>query len=202
MKHALIIAASAIFAFATGCSAFERTTLDTIDDTYDPTTVTGQLDFYHALPGRSAVTNDEAFRGVLLFVDGVDTAQNYDERVQAMKNRGWLRDWYDEPANMLVQRGRLASVLSKAIGVDGGVMYNLTMAAPRYANREMMHLGIMQPGTEQQVVSGLDLLSILGRTEDYLVAQALSDLADSPVQELPEQPDQAPQDAPDQPEAS
>ena len=168
------------------CSLFSRTELDRVDEGYDATTVTGQLDFYPSLPGRSAITNDEALRGVILFADGVDPRESYEQRVGYLQERGWLPAWFEEPANRLVQRGRLASVLSKAAEIDGGVMYNVTAGAPRYANRELVYLGIMDGGTEQQVVSGLQFLSILGRMEDYLIAQAVRELAEAQTVPEPE----------------
>src|SRR4051794_35606391 len=37
-----------------------------------------QVEFWHALPDRKAVSNDEAFHAVLLFVDGGDPTADYD----------------------------------------------------------------------------------------------------------------------------
>jgi len=154
--------------------ACQRTVIkDTEHTDYDPNDLTAQLDFWHDLPGRSAVSNDEGFHGVILLFDGADPTRTYEERVQYLKDKGWLQKDFDEPANLAMQRGTLSRLLVKAMDVKGGVMMHLTNGAPRYAYKELVFLGIMPEGSELMVVDGLDYLGVVSRAQDYMVVQGL-----------------------------
>ncbi len=138
---------------------------------YEPDDVSAELDFWHSLPDRSAVTNDEGLHGVLLFADGTDTARTYAERVVLLKERGWLSADFDEAGNVVMERGTLAKVLSHAMDIDGGVMMRLTSKSRRYSTRELVYLGIMGAGTEQQVLSGIDYIGVISKAQDWQTAQ-------------------------------
>ncbi|MEM1165233.1 MAG: hypothetical protein AAGI30_02975 [Planctomycetota bacterium] len=187
---------------AVALSGCGRTIFDRpIDTSYDSRTVTGQLDFLGALPERSAITNDEAMHGVLLFANGTDPASSYEERVALLKERRWLQSSFDEPANMYAQRGTVARMLCRALEIDGGLWMHLTGAHPRYANRELIYVGIMNDGSQQQIISGLRFLTILGRAEDYAISRALrerqgeAEAAPETSTDAPEMPEVGPEGA-------
>ena len=60
--------------------------------TYDPNDVDAQITFWHELPGRSAITNDEGLHGVILMVEGTDTTGSWENRLAWLDERGWLPD--------------------------------------------------------------------------------------------------------------
>lgn len=154
-----------------GCA---RTTIRQVEATdYDPNDSTAELDFWHNLPGRSAVTNDEGLHGVLVFADGTDPTRNYKDRVALLKQRGWVPEGFDEASNVAMQRGTLAKALCHVLKIDGGVMMHITGSSRRYATRELMYVGIMAPGTEQQVMSGLDYIGVISKAQDYQTTQAM-----------------------------
>lgn len=154
--------------------ACQRTTITDSEPTnYDPNDLTAQLDFWHDLPGRSAVSNDEGFHGVLLLFEGVDPTTTYDERVAHLKEIGWLQESFDEPADLAMQRGTLSRLLVEAMEIKGGVMMTITDAAPRYAYKELVYIGVMPDGSELMVVDGLDYLGVVSRAQDYMVVQGL-----------------------------
>lgn len=129
------------------------------------------LEFWHTLPAQSAISNDEGLHGVILLVDGADPNPTYEDRVAALKQRGWIDEGFDEPANMAMQRGTLAKALAHALDIRGGVMMHLTGRAPRYAAKELSYLGVMQAdATSNQVISGLDYLAIISKAQDYMIA--------------------------------
>lgn len=164
VRRSLAMVAVAALAIA-GCS---RTTVRQVQATnYEPTDENAELDFWHNLPGRSAVTNDEGLHGVLVFADGQDPTRSYDARIALLKERGWVTSGFDEAGTLAMQRGTLAKALCHVLEVKGGVMMRLTDKSPRYAARELMYLGIMGSGTEQQVLSGLDYLGVISKAQDY-----------------------------------
>src|SRR5215204_1585176 len=49
-----------------------------------------QLEFWHTLAEQPVTSNDDAFHGLLLFLDGTDPATDYAGRVAALQERRYL----------------------------------------------------------------------------------------------------------------
>jgi hypothetical protein len=130
----------------------------------DPDT---QLESWHTLAQQPVTSNDDAFHGLLLFLDGTDPAEDYLARVAALKDRRFLPAGFNEPAERAVNRGTLAVALSRALEIRGGVVMTLTGSTPRYATRELVFLGIYPPSSPNQTFSGTEYLGIIGKAEDY-----------------------------------
>lgn len=126
-----------------------------------------QLAFWHTLPQRKAVSNDEAFHAVLLFVDGQDAAGGYDQRVKLLKEKRLLEPGFAARAAEPLRRGTLAVALTRALSIKGGLSMHLFGAKPRYAVRELQYAGVYPPSSPQQTFSGPEFLGIIGRAEDF-----------------------------------
>lgn len=167
----LTLAVGALAIVLAGCA---RTVVsDPLRTDYPATDAGAQLDFWHDLPGRTALTNDEGLHGVVLLFDGADPTESYAERLALLKRRGWVAESFDEPADLAMQRGTLARALVKAMDVRGGVMLALTRGHPRYAARELAALGIMPRGSELMVIDGLDYLGVISKAQDYMAVRAI-----------------------------
>jgi hypothetical protein len=46
-----------------------------------------QMEFWHQLADQPVTSNDDAFHGLLLYLDGADAAADYASRVQTLKDR-------------------------------------------------------------------------------------------------------------------
>lgn len=166
MRTPLIPIALVALLAAAGCQrSMVRESLDIDSVKADPQAA--QLDFWHSLPGKGAVSNNEGLHGLILFADGTDPSNNYDERVALAKDRGWVSQSFSEPGDMVMQRGTLAKAVAVATGIKGGVMMQLTNSHGRYAARELQYLGIMGESTEQQAISGLDFVGVISKVQDY-----------------------------------
>jgi hypothetical protein len=126
-----------------------------------------QMDFWHALGERPVTCNDEAFHGLLLYVDGQDPANDYAGRVDLLKSRRMLPQHFDKPAEEAVQRGVLAAAIARALNIKGGLTMHLLGPLPRYATRELMYAGIYPPSSARQTFSGAEFLGIMGKVEDW-----------------------------------
>lgn len=126
-----------------------------------------QLEFWHQLAERPVTCNDEAFHGLLLYLDGDDANDDYAARVQSMKSRGMLPGNFDEPPEKAVSRGTLAVAIVRALQIKGGVMLHVASRHPRYATRELVFLELYPPSSPHQTFTGGEFLGIMGRVEDW-----------------------------------
>lgn len=151
--------------------ACARTTVtDPLETNYPPADAARELAFWHLLPTRSAVSNDEGFHGLLLLADGVDESGSYQRRVELLKSRGWLRAGFDEPGDLAMQRGTLAAAICGILEIRGGVMMRLLGPTPRYATRELAAMGMIPAGSsELQAITGLEYMGVISKAQDYLV---------------------------------
>ena len=131
-----------------------------------------QLDFWHSLPGKGAISNNEGLHGLILFTEGNDPNENYDQRLAFAKQKGWLGEGFDEPGDMVMQRGTLARAIAVSTDIKGGVMMRITNSHGRYASRELQYLGIMAESTPQQALSGLDFVGVIAKVQDYQTIEA------------------------------
>ena len=91
-----------------------------------------QLNFWHELASRHLTSNDDAFHGLLLYLDSKDDSKDYAQRVETLKSRGMLPASFDEPADMAIKRGHLAVAVAQKFwksAADG----SCTFSAPRHA---------------------------------------------------------------------
>jgi hypothetical protein len=140
-----------------------------------------QLEFWHSLADDPIASNDAAFHGLLLYLDGKDDAKDYPSRVATLKQRKLLPASFNEPAEAAVRRGTLAVAILKVIDERGGLTMRVLGPTPRYAVRELQFMGLYPPSTPNQSFSGNEFLGIIGKLEDY----QRGDAADRPAAELP-----------------
>ena len=126
-----------------------------------------QVDFWHALNDEPVTSNDEAFHGLLLYMDGKDDSADYAARVANLKSRNMLPASFNEPAEQGVRRGTVAVALMRLLNNKGGVTVHVVGPLPRYAVRELMFLNVYPPSTPNQAFSGTEFVGIIGRVEDF-----------------------------------
>jgi len=148
----------------------------------DPDT---QIEFWHELAARPVTSNDEAFHGLLMFLDSDDPADDYTGRVKALKSRRMLPGGFDQPAEQAVERGTLAVAIVKALDIKGGLALRLLGPTPRYAVRELVYMELYPPSSPNQTFSGAEFLGIIGKVEDYQRQQRAARRTGPPV--VPEQ---------------
>ena len=154
-----------LLAIIAGCqSAHESHPLDAKLFAGDDDT---QLEFWHTLATRKLATNDEAFHGLLLYLDSADTAKDYDARVKLLKSRHMLESGFAGSPDDAATRGTLAVPIARALEIRGGLLMHLTGPTPRYATRELQYLGLYPPSSPNQIFSGAEFVGIIGKLDDY-----------------------------------
>ncbi|MDX1682033.1 MAG: hypothetical protein R3336_02830 [Phycisphaeraceae bacterium] len=125
-----------------------------------------QMAYWHGLAEQDHVSNDAAFHGILLMLEGKDPAGDYDQRVAELRKRDLLPDNFDGAANEAVSRGTLAVILVQHLDIKGGVIMRLTGPTPRYAVRELVYRNILPPSSPRQTLSGTAFIGLMGRVDD------------------------------------
>lgn len=128
--------------------------------------------FWSAIEDDRTLTNHDALHGLFLLADGADPNATYEDRVQAARNRNWIPPGAPNPvANESTTVGRVASVAAQIAEVKGGLSMRLSGPTPRYATRELIYLGLLPDRTENQSMSGLEFIDLMGRLEDHMASE-------------------------------
>lgn len=147
-----------------GCTATSPHPLPTTMYSNDPDE---QMEFWHTLPTRPIVDNDEAFHALFLFFDNTDPNQTYADRLAEMHHRRWVPGDFHRPADEAITRGVLAVAICRGLHIRGGLTMHLIGPEQRYATRELQYQGLYPTSSPQQTFSGQEFIGIISRVEDY-----------------------------------
>jgi hypothetical protein len=129
-----------------------------------------ELDFMDALSKQVVVTNDDALHGLITFADGADLCRDYEGRVRIARDKKWVPEDWNPPADESATVGWMAVAGCRILDIKGGLTMRLFGPTPRYATRELVFMGILPLRTDNQSLSGaefLDYLNRLGRIQRY-----------------------------------
>jgi hypothetical protein len=125
-----------------------------------------QIEFWHTLAEQPVTSNDDAFHGLLLYIDGNDPATDYPGRVAALRSKKLLPDDFKGEATDAIQRGTLAVAIVQALHIKGGWAMHAFGPTPRYATRELQFLELYPLSSPTQTFTGSEFLGIMGKFED------------------------------------
>lgn len=156
--------AAALVALLSGCA---RTTLvDSAADKFPGDDA--ELQFWQQLETQPVVTNNDALHGLTLLADGLDPAEDYEQRIATARERGWLGGSDAPPANESVRMGTIAVAICEILDIKGGVTMHVFGPIPRYCTRELVFLRYIPPRTEFQAVSGLEFIDLISRAGEQM----------------------------------
>lgn len=181
MVKALSAGALALALLPTGCT---RTLLESsVADAHGGVDATSELDFWDELAMCSAVSNRDALHAMLLTFDLLsdtaaesedqegeaaqpDSPAGFEAELQIARQRGWFANDDEPMANETAQAGWIARAICLEAGIEGGVNMRLFGPIPRYALRELEWEGLMDTKSQNQALSGLELMATIGRVQD------------------------------------
>jgi hypothetical protein len=165
-----LVGAGAAALVGAGCA---RTVVGSpLNTGYSSGNVAAELGFMEDISKRTVVANDEGLHALFALADAGDRNRTYEERVDVAKSRGWLSKDWDEPGDLAMQRGTLARCMVVMCRIQGGVMLRVLGPTARYATRELVYLDILPQGTEEQTLSGPELVGALNKAQDFLRLRA------------------------------
>lgn len=171
MKRTLILLCS-LTIFLGACARTQVT--DSIETNFAPTDGDSAVAYWHKLPERSAITNNEGLHGLLETVLGEDPSKNWDDRLLLARDKGLVPAGFSGKPDETMTRGTLAVGLARTLNVKGGLMMQLSKGgSARYATRELSYMGLLPEGsTENQSISGIEYVGIMSKAQDWLTLAA------------------------------
>ena len=131
-----------------------------------------EMDFLDCMVRKPKCTVADAVRAIGIFVAGEDPGKNYDQRYEYLLERKIVRTAWKLNPDQWIDRGTLAYMMLKSADIKGGINMLLLgsngLGDRRYAYREMMYLNLMQEGVDYNFVSGPELVTAIGKLDDYV----------------------------------
>jgi len=124
-------------------------------------------EFIDRVSSQSSVSENDAARGILLLMDGKDTAPNFQKRVEVLTARRVVDSRWDFQPARPITKGKFAYMICQAGGVPGGVMMSVLGPTRRYCLRELQFRDVMVQGSIFTPVTGLEYISVLTRADVY-----------------------------------
>jgi len=132
----------------------------------------GEIEFLDCMVRRPKCTFAHAVKAVTILMAAPQTARTFDQQYHFLLDHKVVRPAWKIERDQWIDRGTVSYMLYRAMGLRGGV--NMTMFASwglgerRYAYRELMYRKLAEPGTDYMYVSGPELVTMLGRVDDYM----------------------------------
>lgn len=121
-----------------------------------------------------ALAADVARALVILTSEGAESGADFAAAKTYLKEKGVLPDgWLDKvkPEDP-VDKGHLASLICRALGIKGGLVMRLLGPVPRYALAECVYLELMARGADYCHVAGGELVGVIDRADRFRLEQA------------------------------
>jgi hypothetical protein len=152
---------------AAGCV---RTTMErSVAGVHSRVEPTAELDFWDGLALEPAVTNHDALHALALqfslVEDGADP--RFADELEIARRRGWVSPSANLAPNETAPAGWIARAVCIESDIRGGFTMRLVGPLPRYALRELAHLGYLPALSESQTLSGLQLMALLTKAEEH-----------------------------------
>ena len=134
-----------------------------------PEAVGSDAQFFSELGYKDVATVADAARAMTIFVSqGAEAGADFAAAREYLRGQGMSEKWLEEAqADELLQKGRLASLVCRALGIKGGLWMRLFGPLPRLALRECVYLELMIRGAEYQHVTGGELVGVIDRADRF-----------------------------------
>jgi hypothetical protein len=127
----------------------------------------GSPAYIDRLSSEKTVTENDALRGVLMFLGHDDANDTFQQRVDEALRRGLAERTWTFQAGRPVTKGKIAYMICRACEIRGGLILMLTGPSQRYCLRELQYMEMMPPGSIFSKVSGMEMVALLARADAY-----------------------------------
>lgn len=116
---------------------------------------------------KDKATYGDALRLVLGLAKDAPSEGDFAAVRQEALDRTLVESGWEIAESAPVDKGTVAYMLCRALGIKGGVTMRLFGISRRYAFRECVYLKLIAGGTPGERVTGRELIDILAAAEDY-----------------------------------
>jgi hypothetical protein len=124
--------------------------------------------FLDRVSSMQEVSENDAMRGILMLIDGDDTAESFEQRVQTLQDRGIVAKSWDYVSGRGITRGKYAFMIYQAAKFRGGIILGLTGPSRRYCLRELQFKKVMCNGPMLTQIPGTEYVAVLGRADTFI----------------------------------
>ena len=121
----------------------------------------GRTAYVRRLFEKDRATFGDACRMVLSLVERKPVSGSFAEIQKDLDTRGILVGSWAIKESSPVDRGTLAYMLCKSLGIKGGLTIRLFGLSRRYALRECISIGLMNRGSAEKYVKGRMLIDVI-----------------------------------------
>jgi len=133
-------------------------------------------EYLDRISSQTIVSENDAMRGILLLLDGKDSAGSFAERLKTLRERQIVPGRWDCRPRRPLTRGRMAYMVYQACKAPGGVMLTLIGPTQRYCLRELQYREMIGPGAMYVNVGGMEFQAVLSRADYYLETGEVPDV--------------------------
>jgi hypothetical protein len=137
--------------------------------------VAADLFLHEHLQSQSMVTTAEAYRAMVMLAEGRDEINSFAGREEYLLANNIIRPEWKLRRDQVVDRGTVAYMVLKVLGLRGGVNFNimgrLGIGDRRYALRELIYRDVMANGPPYRFISGAELVDVLGRADAVMAEE-------------------------------
>jgi len=131
-------------------------------------TLAADNSFFRVLASKPNATFEDACRCMAMLVE-MPVPEDFSELKAQLAEKSIIpRKWLEEKtAEERLTRGVMAYMVCTSLDIKGGLVMHLLGPTPRYALRECIFLKLVARSAETKLVTGAELLAVLGRVEKY-----------------------------------
>ena len=125
--------------------------------------------FFRVLAAKPNATMEDAVKAVYMLKVEESPAEKmtFTEICDILLQKRLIRASYAKDPSRLVNRGQMAYMICRALGIKGGLTMRIFGVSERYGYRECVYLGLLPAGTRVDRISGSEMLGILAQAVDY-----------------------------------
>jgi hypothetical protein len=129
-------------------------------------------DYFRRLVKQSRARKVDGVYTVMVLLGKAKQFKSFPEELQYLKDNGYIPKGPDWDLKDSLTKGEMAFMLCKALKVKGGVHLRLFGVSPRYALAELVYMGIMVRGREDEVMTGKELAYTFIEAADHLAGKS------------------------------
>jgi len=137
--------------------------------------VSTDAQFFAELGYKDVALAADVARALVVFTsEGAESGADFEAARAYLRTKGVLPDgWLDKArAEDPIDKGHLATLVCRTLGIKGGLMMRLLGPVPRYALAECVYLELMARGADYCHVAGGELVGVIDRADRFRLAQA------------------------------